>query len=247
MIGCTFYPLISQSIPYVEFMKLTIHEIAQSLYLPLSTVRRWIRQGRIPIHKSGSGYVFNEIILKKWAAAHNLSFSPPKKESKKQKDLEPENLLSAMKRGGAFYNITGKDVPAVLKSAVEHVPVLTNNTKEKLYERLLEREHLTSTGIGKGVAIPHPHTPLDDDTYRPIITTCFLEQPIDFSALDNRPVFVMFVLLCPSVKYHLHLLSRLAFCVRDDSFVEFLRTSPNTDTFFSKIEEFEERLDKLGV
>lgn len=227
-------------------MKLTIHEIAQSLYLPLSTVRRWIRQGRIPIHKSGSGYVFNESILKKWAAAHHLSFSPPQKGVKKQKDLKPENLLSAMQRGGVFHELRGNDVPAVLKSAVESMPFLADSSKEKLYERLLEREHLTSTGIGKGVAIPHPKTPLEDDNYDPIITTCFLEKPIDFSALDKKPVFVMFLLLCPSVKYHLHLLSRLAFCVRDDSFVEFLKTAPDPDALFSKIAQFEERLDRSG-
>ncbi|MFH2218283.1 MAG: PTS sugar transporter subunit IIA [Pseudomonadota bacterium] len=228
-------------------MKLTIHEIAQSLYLPLSTVRRWIRQGRIPIHKSGSGYVFNEAILKKWAAAHDLSFSPPKKGAKQPENLDPENLLSAMKRGGVFHDVRGDDVPSVLKSAVESMPVLTNNSKEMLYGRLLEREHLTSTGIGKGVAIPHPKTQMDDDNYRPAITTCFLEKPVDFSALDRKPVFVIFILVCPSVKYHLHLLSRLAFCVRDDSFVEFLKTSPNPDDLFSKIAGFEERLDKSNT
>lgn len=228
-------------------MKLTIHEIAQSLYLPLSTVRRWIRQGRIPIHKSGSGYVFNEPILKKWAAAHNLSFSPPKKGARQPENLEPENLLSAMKRGGVFHGIQGADVREVLNSAVGHMPALTENLKEKLYDRLLEREHLTSTGIGKGVAIPHPKTPLDDTDYRPVITTCFLERPIDFSALDRKPVFVLFILLCPSVKQHLHLLSRLAFCVRDDTFMEFLRTSPEPDALFSKIAEFETRLEKSNT
>ena len=227
-------------------MKLTIHEIAQSLYLPLSTVRRWIRQGRIPIHKSGSGYVFNESILQKWAAAHHLSFSPPQKGVKKQKDLKPENLLSAMKRGGVFHELRGNDVPAVPRAAVENMPFLADNLKEELYQRLLEREHLTSTGIGKGVAIPHPKTPLENDNYDPIITTCFLEKPIDFSALDKKPVFVMFLLLCPSVKYHLHLLSRLAFCVRDDSFVEFLKTAPDPDALFSKIAQFEQRLDRSG-
>jgi len=228
-------------------MKLTIHEIAESLCLPMSTVRRWIRQGRIPIHKSGSGYVFNEAILKKWATAHHLTFSPPQKAVKKQQDIKVENLLSAMKRGGVFHGIRGDDVTKALKAAVDIVPVLTNNTKEKLYERLLERENLTSTGIGKGVAIPHPHSPMSDDGSNPVITTCFLEKPIDFAAIDDKPVFVMFILLCPTVRDHLHLLSRLAFCVRDDSFVEFLRTYPNSDAFLLKIVEFEKQLDRTGT
>lgn len=225
-------------------MKLTIHEIAQSLYLPLGTVRRWIRQGRIPIHKNGGDFVFNEAILSKWASAHNLAFSPPKKGPEKQQDPELENLFSAIKRGGVFFDVQGDDVASTLKAAVENINVLNNHSKENLYQRLLERENLTSTGIGKGVAIPHPRSSLSDADYRPFITTCFLEKPIEFAALDNKPVFVMFILLCPSVKSHLHLLSRLAFCIRDDSFVDFLKTFPSSDKLLLKIADFEEQLDR---
>jgi PTS system nitrogen regulatory IIA component len=225
-------------------MKLTIHEIAQSLYLPLGTVRRWIRQGRIPIHKNGGDFVFNEAILSKWASAHNIAFSPPKKGPEKQPDPELENLSSAIKRGGVFYDVQGDDVASTLKAAVENINVLNNHSKENLYQRLLERENLTSTGIGKGVAIPHPRSFLSEADYRPFITTCFLEKPTDFAALDNKPVFVMFILLCPSVKNHLHLLSRLAFCIRDDSFVDFLKTFPSSDKLLLKIADFEEQLDR---
>ncbi len=225
-------------------MKLTIHEIAQSLYLPLGTVRRWIRQGRIPIHKSGNGFVFNEAILSKWAAAHNLTFTPPQKDVEKHQDSELVSLSSAVHRGGVFYDIKGEDVASTLKAAVEKINVLTNHSKEKVYQRLLEREYLTSTGIGKGVAIPHPHKPLQAADYRPFITTCFLEKPTEFAALDGKPVFVLFILLCPSVKSHLHLLSRLAFCIRDNSFVDFLKTYPSMDRILLKIADFEKQLDQ---
>ena len=225
-------------------MKLTIYEVAQYLHLPLSTVKRWIRQGRIPIQRSGNDYIFNESALEKWAESYNLMFSLPNKVETPLKEARLENLLPAMKRGSVFHDLKGDNVAAVLETAVENLPALSNSSKEELYKRLLERENLTSTGIGKGVAIPHPHDPISDILENPLIATCFLEKPIDFGAVDDKPVFVMFILLSQSIKIHLHLLSRLSFCVRDNAFVEFLKTSPDSDAFFSKIADFEKQLDK---
>lgn len=225
-------------------MKFTIKEVAKCLQLPLSTLERWIRQGRIPIQRSGNNLFFNDAALEKWAATCNLPFTKPKKEQVPEEDSGLENLIPVMKRGGVFHDVKGDSVPAVLQSAVDNMSDFSLPVKTKLFERLLERENLTSTGIGKGVAIPHPRDPLADVINKPLITTCFLEQPIDFAAIDDKPVFVMFILISPTVKIHLHLLSRLSYCVRDNTFVEFLKTSPGPDAFFSKIADFEKQLDK---
>ncbi|MBU4259239.1 MAG: PTS sugar transporter subunit IIA [Desulfobacteraceae bacterium] len=224
-------------------MKLNLNDMARCLDLPVSTVDRWIRQGRIPIHRSGNGCIFNKSILEKWAFNHGLPFSLPNGERKKEQKFRLTNLLPAMQLGGVFHDIKGDDVESVLKSAVDKAPILSTN-KEELYERLLEREALTSTGIGKGVAIPHPRAPLAEEIDNSLITTCFLEKSIDFEAVDDKPVFVIFMLLSTSIKNHLHLLSRLAFCVRDDSFVEFLRTYPDSSSLLSKIADCENLLDK---
>lgn len=225
-------------------MKLTIKEVARSLDLPSSTLERWIRQGRIPIRRNGNICLFKKAVLEKWAKTHNLFFLPPEEIAEKKPEPILENLLPLMKRGGVFYSIKGDDVQTVLRNAVEKIPGLAGNEKEELYERLIERERLTSTGIGKGVAIPHPRTPLSNAVENPLITTCFLEKPVNFGAVDDKPVFVLFILLSQSVKVHLHLLSRLAFCMRDDAFVESLRQCPASDVLFAKIADFEEKLDR---
>ena len=225
-------------------MKLSIKDVACCLQLPITTVERWIRQGRIPIQKSGNGLIFNDTVLEKWAATHNLPYKKAEPEDPLRDCLIPENLLPVMQRGGVFYNVNGDNVPSVLKAAVENLPNLTEPAKADLYERLMEREQLTSTGIGKGVAIPHPHDPFAEFMDNPLIATCFLEKPLDSGAVDDKPVFVMFILISPTIKLHLHLLSRLSFCVRDNAFVEFLKGAPDPDAFFSKISEFEKQLDK---
>ena len=225
-------------------MKLTINEVARCLRLPVSTVERWIRQGRIPIQKTGNNYLFNESTLEKWAAMYKLPFLLPDKAKMTSRQTRMENLLPSMKRGGLLYDIKGDDVETVLKNAVENIRYLAGSIKEMLCSSLVERENLTSTGIGKGVAIPHPKNPLEDMIKNAMISTCFLEKPIDFKAIDGKPVFVMFILLSPSTKIHLHLLSRLSFCIRENAFVEFLKTTPDSTAFFSNIVDFENRLKK---
>ena len=220
-------------------MKLTIDEVAQCLDVPLSTVERWIRQGRIPVGKSGGECVFQKPILEVWAKKHNLSFMLPDKEVKKNHEDKPVNLFNAMAFGGVYYGIKGDSVSEVLESAVKNIAFLDQDGQESLLRKLLEREEMASTGIGRGIAIPHPRTPLDETMEEPVIITCFLEHPVDFRAVDGLPVFVMFILLSQSVKVHLHLLSRLAFCVRDASFVDFLKQVPDHEKLLEKVENLE--------
>jgi PTS system nitrogen regulatory IIA component len=51
-------------------------------------------------------------------------------------------------------------------------------------------------------------------------TLCFLEHPIEFGALDGQPVHTLFTIVSPTIKAHLHLLSRLAFALRQPAFAE---------------------------
>lgn len=230
-------------------MKLTPEKVAQCLNLPISTLERWIRQGRIPVTRADEQYVFQRSILQKWAEKHNLTFIMPEDKTSGKERTQPvgdvyDTLAEAMAFGGIFYNVPGDTVHGVLESAVQKVPLASQDDRQALIEHLLEREELASTGIGKGVAIPHPRTPLKDIASHSMITTCFLDQQIDFHAVDDLQVFVIFILLSPSVKGHLHLLSRLAFCLRDNAFVRFLKTVPESDLLLSEIARIEQQLDK---
>lgn len=204
------------------------------LDLPVGTVERWIRQGRIPIRKSGAYCYFRKAVLEKWAETHNLTFSKTQNQENPVRNELP-TLLAAMENGGVLHGIPGNQVEAVLEAIVARNRFVGEAVKPVLLSRLLERERLTSTGIGNGVAIPHPRAPLQEGLSQAAISTCFLEKPVDFHAIDNKPVFVVFLLISTSVKIHLHLLSRLSFCVRDPSFVSFLETRPDRLQFMETI------------
>ena len=217
--------------------------VAEALELPASTIKRWIRQGRIPIQRNGSDVVFSHSALKKWAKTHNISFSLEKEPDHHKKREPVETLVSAMKRGNVYHRIPGNDDSEALRSAVDCIDYLPSEIIDELYEKLMARERLASTGIGNGIAIPHPRDPISHPPESPVITTCFLERPVAFNAIDDRPVFVFFLLVSPVVDLHLHLLSRLSYCIRDKAFVQFLATQPDAEDLYSQVFDCETLLD----
>ena len=224
-------------------MELKIDTVAQWLNLPVYTVERWIRQGRIPIKKSGEYCVFNQDVLEKWAQKHDIQFALNEKKRDDASESGDETFVDAFKRGGVYYNISGNTIEDIFAFACNSIDRLNNEERSLLCVRLLERERLASTGIGKGVAIPHPRSPLQVEDQKAFISTFFLEKAIDFSSLDDMPVSVLFIIVCPTVTSHLHYLSRISFCLRNDSFVEFVKSKPPEDALYKKIESFEEQFE----
>jgi PTS system nitrogen regulatory IIA component len=225
-------------------MKMSIEEIGQCLGLPSTTIDRWIRQGRIPIRRVGTKCEVHQSTIEKWAKQHQLRFSLPDHNDQVQSEPEFDSLSKAIQRGGIFYQVTGHDMPSVLQHAVQYIPDLSVDRQKDLCTKLLNREEMASTGLGKGVAIPHPRSPIKEYIKQAMITTCFLEKPVPYKAIDDQPVFVLFILLSPSTQNHLHLLSRLAFCLRDNQFVEFLAATPNPDALTEKIIQVEQIIDR---
>jgi len=226
--------------------RLALSEIAERLNLNMETFNRWIKQGRIPVRKSGNFGIFNESELNKWAAKQRISYKTTKKKEKKKENIFSSILFSAVKKGGLFENLMGDTKEEIIRSAVNLMPDFSNEFKEKLYIQIMEREKLTSTGIGKGVAIPHPRTPLNGEIAQSMIVTYFLENAMDFDSIDGKPVFVLFFILAPSIEIHLNLLSRLSFCLRDNSFIDFLEQRPDFDTFLSRIQAMERNINEKG-
>jgi PTS system nitrogen regulatory IIA component len=87
-----------------------------------------------------------------------------------------------------------------------------------LHQLFLARESIGSTAVGEGIAIPHPRHPVVLPVGRPMLTLCFLDQPIDFGALDHQPVHTLFVLVSPTIRAHLRMLARIACALRDEGF-----------------------------
>ncbi|PWG65208.1 PTS IIA-like nitrogen regulatory protein PtsN [Sediminicurvatus halobius] len=92
-----------------------------------------------------------------------------------------------------------------------------------VFESLISRERLGSTGLGKGVALPHARAPGIDQATAALLR---LDKPVDFDAIDRQPVDLLFALLVPehSTDEHLRILARLAEMFSDPDLCERLRT-----------------------
>ena len=110
----------------------------------------------------------------------------------------------------------------VLERAAHLLSVADTTLTEGIFERLLERERLGSTGLAGGVALPHARMPGIDDSRGAFMR---LTDPVEFDALDGRPVGLVFALLVPedATDEHLQLLAKLAATFNDDEIRQRLR------------------------
>ena len=198
--------------------KLTVRDAAALLNVSEKSVYRWIKQGVLPAYRVDDQYRINRTELLEWATARKMHVSPEIFSEPELEDGPAPTLEDALRAGGIHYRIKGSDKAVVLRAVVEVLDLPGDVDREFLYQVLLAREALGSTGVGDGIAIPHVRNPIVLHLARPIVMLCFLEHPVDFGALDGQPVNTLFTLISPTVRAHLHLLSRLAFVLRDTRF-----------------------------
>ena len=199
-------------------MKLTVRDAARLLSVSEKSVYRWIKQGVIPVYQINDQYRFNRAELLEWATSRKISVSPEIFAEPEGGETPPPSLSEALRAGGVHYRVAGTDKASVLHAVVDLMKLPDEVDQDFLYQVLLAREALGSTGVGDGIAIPHVRNPIVLHLSRPMVTLCFLERPVDFGALDGQPVTTLFTLISPTVRAHLHLLSRLGFALRDAAF-----------------------------
>jgi nitrogen PTS system EIIA component len=213
---------------------LRVREVARLLKVSEQTVYRWVRDGSLPAHRVHDQYMFNRVELQEWAALHEHRVSPELLAPNGSAEELP-SLPAALERGGIFYAIPGERREEVLKAITQLPGIPANVDRRLLYQLLVAREALASTGVGNGIAIPHPRDPVVVHTDEPLVLLCFLAQPVDFHALDGQPVRVLFVLLSPSVRKHLQMFARLAFALHDETLKALLGSAAPREAILDRV------------
>ncbi len=124
----------------------------------------------------------------------------------------------------------------LLQELARKASTLTGIDSREIFDVLLERERLGTTGVGNGIAIPHGKLAKLDRLHAVFAR---LDQPVDFDAIDDEPVDVVFLLLAPEAAGadHLKALARVSRLLRDKTVCTKLRGCETTDAIFALFSE----------
>lgn len=135
--------------------------------------------------------------------------------------------------------LASSDKPSVVKELVESLVaagVVTATEQEGIVKAIMKREELGSTGIGRGVAVPHTkHASVD----RLVGTVGVCGEGLDFNSLDGEKVYLFFLLISPPDRPgdHLRALENISRQLRNESFCRFLKQSKSAQDIQQLLEE----------
>lgn len=200
-------------------MRVTVRDAAELLSTSDEQIYEWIESGDLPAYKINEQYGINRSELLEWATARKLAVSPELFQEVDDEDQIPTVAVS-LRRGGVFHGIGGETREDALRNVVKVLRLNDDFEREMLLQLLLARESLGSTGVGDGIAIPHVRNPIVLSTEEPLLSLCFIQPPVDFRASDGKPIYALFLLVCPTINVHLQMLARLAYLLRLPEFRE---------------------------
>lgn len=141
--------------------------------------------------------------------------------------LAPEGVIAQLK-------VTSKK--QALHELAAKAAVVSGQSERAIFETLLERERLGSTGVGQGIAIPHGKL---STLTRLHGLFARLDTPVDFDSIDDQPVDIIFLLLAPETAGadHLKALARVSRLLRNQSTVEKLRATDEAAAIYALLTE----------
>ncbi|KGK84330.1 PTS IIA-like nitrogen regulatory protein PtsN [Pseudomonas stutzeri] len=144
-------------------------------------------------------------------------------------------LESILTPGRSLVNVPGGSKKRVLEQIAKVIAQdLPDLDAQAIFESLIAREKLGSTGFGNGIAIPHCRMA---GCNSPLSAVLRLEAPVDFDAIDGAPVDLLFVLLVPqaATDEHLELLRQIASMLDREDVRQRLRQAPTNDDLYQVV------------
>ena len=218
---------------------LSVREAAEVLGVSQKTVYRWIKDGRVPSHRLGGQHFLERSEVNNLVIRDGLA---PCRTRRKRQRTRISRCTTCSCGAGFSIELAAKRKRKCCRTRVNMIKGIDESASSPLFQMFLAREELASTGIGDHIAIPHARGSLVGYISQPILSLSFLETPIDYGALDGKPVYAMFLLISPNVRTHLRVLARLSFCLHTPEFKQAILGQASRDTLLSTLAQTEARL-----
>jgi len=224
-------------------MILTLKELADYLRVNERTILRMLKSGQIQGVKIGGQWRFNGSQIDQLFFPENPPTGPdvvPLQDFTQGHFNIPVSRL--LKEDRMIMEMAAKDIDGVIEELSEPFArkTLLLDTHD-LKNRLLAREKLLSTGIGRGIAIPHPRDPIPTLREPAILIFGRKNKGVDFHAVDQNPVHLFFLLCCQNIEIHLHMMGALARILQDTPFLEGCRQAKKAEDIIRLAMELEAR------
>ncbi|HEB29606.1 MAG TPA: helix-turn-helix domain-containing protein [Spirochaetes bacterium] len=220
---------------------MTLSEVAGYLKLSEKTVLRMVHKDKIPCAKIASQWRFVRSVIDDWLIS-------------KMKVVPKNDLARVIESGSPIVPLSRlikKDLivmdikPGTKNEVLEQLarPVLRNGTVHDasgFLEKLMHRERMATTAIGKGVAIPHMRNPRENPISGPALVIGICKAGTDFEALDKKKTYLFFFICTDSEVIHLRVMGKLAGLMRDEITVSRLIESNGRDVVLKIILEKEQ-------
>lgn len=149
-------------------------------------------------------------------------------------------VIDVLKKENMKVPLEGRSKLQIIRELVDLVLLQhSEQAREEAYRAVLEREKLSSTGVGEGVAIPHATVDLGDDL---LVGFGLTEEPVEFDAIDGHPVRLFFLILCPHQQRGrlIRFLARISRILHHEAELKYrLLECVSADEVFSTIEGYE--------
>lgn len=238
-------------------MDLKIKDVAELLNISETTVRRWLAEGKIPAYRINHQYRFSRDEIQNWVLSYKLNNANenPLKEIGNRLDtptpigqhstrgIQQFSLYRAVHKGTYLNGIGGSNKEGTIRNAMTEIAKDLDLDAEVLFELLWDRERLEPTSLNNGIGIPHTRDFLLK-THQDAVCIVFPDKPIDYQALDNKPVHTLFFLFASEDKRHLHLLAKIALFCSQPKTIEFLTSKPSKEALLEYIKSWEANIAK---
>ena len=152
------------------------------------------------------------------------------------------SIISLLDKKHVFANLESTNKTEILKTLVASFKDdVDADELDAIEDAILEREKIMSTGVGKGLAIPHGKSTGINDSH---VAFALLDSPVDYEAIDGEPVSMVFLLAGPSSSNSLHIkmLSRISRMMNNNTFRDKLKKCSTPEEIINVFEEEEKAL-----